>query len=146
MSENQTILDEAKSSLDRVQEFKPDDLVQKGRLGESSFDEAVEPAQRVISLFRQLPSATLDYLSDTELNVVKSQANSLYQMFQEVLAFDMNEGDVRNRQTQLVERLQSAYQGHFTKLYPLISYSMARTVNFGQLEDQGRAADRKSVV
>ncbi|UTS81058.1 hypothetical protein [Phaeobacter piscinae] len=140
MSETETLLEEAKSSLERVQNFNAENLVQSGRLGESSFDEAVEPAQRVISLFKQLPSATLDYLPDSELNVVKSQANSLYQMFNEILAFDVNEGDVRNRQTQSMDKLKNVYQGYFTKLYPLISYSMARTVNFGQLEEQGRAA------
>lgn len=140
MNETETLLEEAKSSLERVQNFNAEDLVQSGRLGESSFDGAVEPAQRVISLFRQLPVATLDYLPDNQLDVVKSQANSLFQMFQEILAFDVNEGDVRNRQTQSIENLKNVYQGYFTKLYPLISYSMARTVNFGKLEEQGRAA------
>jgi ribosomal protein S17E len=140
MSETEALLEEAKSSLARVQNFNAEDLVQSGRLGESNFVEAVEPAKRIISLFKQLPSATLEYVPEVELNVVKSQANSLYQMFQEILAFDMNEGDVRNRQTQSVDKLKNAYQGYFTKLYPLISFSMARTVNFGQLEEQGRAA------
>ena len=143
MSEADTLLEEAKSSLSRVQEFNAEELVQTGRLGEASFDEALEPAKKVISLFRQLPATTLDYLPESELGIVKSQANSLYQMFEEILSFDVNEGDVRNRQSQAVGKLRNAYQGHFSKLYPLISYSMARTVNFGQLEEQGRAAVRE---
>ena len=140
MSEAETLLEEAKSSLGRIQSFQSEKLVQSGRLGESSFDAAVKPAQRVVSLFKQLPSESLDYFPDAELNVVKSQANSLHQIFDEILSFDVNEGDVRNRQAQYVDRLKEAYQGYFTRLYPLISYSMARTVNFGHLEQQGRAA------
>lgn len=140
MSESENLPEEAKASLERVQDFKADELVQRDRLGEASFDQAAEPAQKVISLYKQLPVSTLDYFSDTELNVVKSQANGIYQLFQEILSFDVNEGDVRNRQTQTVDKLAKAYQGTFSKLYPLISYSMARSVNFNQLEEQGRAA------
>jgi hypothetical protein len=140
MSQTETLLEETTSSLKRVQDFRAEDLIQLGRLGESSFDQAVDPAARVISLFKQLPPTTLEYLPDAELNLVKAQANSLNQIFQEIIAFDTDIGDVRNRQAVLMDTLRTSYQQYFSKLFPLISYSMARTVNFSQLESQGRAA------
>jgi len=140
MSETNNLIEEARESLERVQNFNANDLVQSRRLGESSFDRAVEPAQKVILLFKQLPATTLDYLGDEELTVVKSQANSIYQIFSEIQKFDLNAGDVFNRQNQTIDYLRNAYQGHFTRLHPLISYSIARTANFNELVENGRAA------
>lgn len=137
--QGKVILDDAKAALARVQEFDAKDLEQSGRLGEVRFHAAIEPAQRLIMLFRQLPVAALDTLPSNELTQVKSQANSIYQLFEQILSFDVNEGDVRNRQTQAIDKVNAAYQGVFSKLFPLISYSMARTVDFNQLETQGRA-------
>lgn len=140
MAEQNNLFDEAADSLKRIQDFDPQELVQSSKLGASSFERAVIPAQKIITLFKQLPVATLEYFSETELTAVKTQANSVFQLFQQILAFEVNDGDVTNRQNQLVDTLAAAYQGHFTKLYPLISYSMARSVDFGKLEDQGRAS------
>jgi len=140
MTDQQTLLDDATESLTRVQSFDPEELVQTSKLGASSFKLAVEPARKIITLFKQLPATTLEYFSDTELTAVKNQANSVHQLFEQILAFDVNDGDVINRQNALVQKLSAAYQGNFTQLYPLISYSMAKSVDFNQLEEQGRAS------
>lgn len=140
LSEQEKKVYEARSSLVRVQDFNPSDLVQKDRLGQSSFEEAVGPAAKVVELFRQLPESTLSLLPPNELQTVKSQSDSVYQLFQQILEFDIDAGDVKNRQTQSIEKLKSAYQSHFTQIFPLISYSIARTVDFNRLEEQGRAA------
>ena len=40
----------------------------------------------------------------------------------------------------LISELNSAYEPNFTNLFPLISYAVARTVDFSRLEAEGRAA------
>ncbi|MCC6209186.1 MAG: hypothetical protein IT488_13700, partial [Gammaproteobacteria bacterium] len=132
--------EEAEFSLRRIQEFDVEDLVQAERLGASNFRNAVDPAKRILTLFNQLPLTTLDYFPDPQLEEVKSQANSLYGLLTEILEFDVDAGDVTNRQKQVVQRLDDQYRENFTQLFPLISYSMARSVDFNKLESQGRAA------
>lgn len=56
------------------------------------------------------------------------------------MEFDLDAGDIKTRKSQLVERLKSSYQSNFSQIYPLISFSVARTVDFNRLEEQGRAA------
>ncbi len=140
MSDVETLLDETKKSLARMQGFDPQDLVQSEKLGQNNFKQAVKPAQRLVSLFNQLPMSTLDYIAQAELDAVKGQANSAYQLFEQILSFDVDAGDVNNRKMQLVNKVADSYQNHFTQLHPLISYSVARTADFRQLEEQGRAA------
>jgi hypothetical protein len=140
LTEEQRQVQEARSSLVRVQEFRSSDLVQKEKFGQASFEEAVEPANRLISLFRQLPVSILDHIPNDELRTVRSQANAVYNLFQQILEFDINDGDVKNRQAHFIESLRNSFQSHFTEIYPLISYSVARTVDFNRLEEQGRAA------
>jgi hypothetical protein len=133
-------LQEAQASLTRIQQFTASSLVQKEKLGQSSFEEAVEPAKRIIDLFKQLPATMLEQLPESELKSIRSSADSIFALFEEILAFDVDVGDVKNRQSQFVDRLKSSYQNYFTQLYPLISFSVARTVDFNRLEEQGRAA------
>lgn len=140
LSEHDKKIQEARSSLTRVQDFDPVGLIRKESLGQYSFEDAVAPSAKIVELFRQLPASTLDLLPPNELQVVRAQADSVYQLFQQFLEFDIDAGDVRNRQTQLIERLKTSYQSLFTQVFPLIAYSVARTADFNRLEEQGRAA------
>ncbi len=105
-----------------------------------SFEDAVQPAQRLIEVFSQLPSAFLEQLPTNELNAVKQQADAVYQQFNSILEFNLEQQDPRSRRDQAIQSLRDSYQRLFTQLYPLVSYSMARTVDFNQLEGNARAA------
>lgn len=140
MSDLENFREETRSALVRIQEFDPQTLVQAEKLGSSAFSQVVEPAKDVISLFQQLPAATLDYLPQSQLKAVKDSSNSLYQMFEEILSFDVDQGDVKNRRNNQVANVVGAYEASFRQLHPIISYSVARTVDFNRLEQEGRAA------
>lgn len=133
--------DQALDALIRIQRFDPKELVQTERLGsENHFSEAVEPAEMLLSLFQSLPDAVLVELPDNQLSVIKQAANSTYNIFDEIKSFDLGVGDNANRRRGIIERLKGEYQGAFGKIHPLISFSMARTVDFNRLESDGRAA------
>lgn len=140
VSAHEREINDAKVSLARVQEFNSSDLIQKERLGQNSFEDAVAPASQILSLFRQLPQSALELLPSNELLTVKTLSDSAFQIFQEILDFDDNAGDNKNRQAQQIERLTRSYQSNLSQIFPLISYSIARTVDFNRLEEQGRAA------
>lgn len=139
--ENESPVQEAKKSLVRIQDFNAKSLIQQDRLGaENSFSNVVEPAEKLISLFKQLPAETLDMFPDQEVTSVKQQADVVFNIFDEVLSFSTDEGDVRNRRDALITKVANSYQGVFSRIFPIISFSISRTVDFDRLETMGRAA------
>jgi hypothetical protein len=139
MNELEKLRSEAGQSLERLQTFDVALLQQTERLGQNNFAKILDPASKLVALSNKLPLATLDELHVAELNIVKSFSNSVFQQFSEALDFDVDHGDVRNRQNAIVSKIESSYQQKFTQLYPLISYSAALSVDFNRLEEQGRA-------
>lgn len=140
MSVDEKLIEEARSSLERIQKFDPKKLVQRDKLGEMNFEDAVEPTERLVALHEQLPISMMEELPANELTVIKQQSDAIYMLLDEVMKFDMEPAGARARHTALVQKIATAYQALFTAIYPLISYSMAKTVDFNQLGDQGRAA------
>ena len=140
MAEELSILAESLASLERLQAFDPKSLIQAERLGASAFSAAVEPASRLISFFKLLPLTSLEQFPEAELSQLKSICDSVFAIFSQVLEFDPDAGDNKTRQQALVLSLESQYQNVFTRIYPLIAYSTARTVDFNRLDEQGRAA------
>ena len=88
--QDEEVLAEARSSLRRVQQFEPEELEQRERLGsENCFSEAIGPARSLIGIFKQLPETTLDYLPNNELNLVKQQSDALFNIFAEIMNFSL---------------------------------------------------------
>lgn len=137
------ILEETKESLERIQKFKVATLPRKEELGvKFSFDDAVPHANRLISLFNKLPQEALEEFPEKQLQIIKQQADQVFQQFDEILNFDNAVADATARKQSLVDNLDATYQTTFTQLFPMISFSVARTVDFNRLEEQGRAAVR----
>lgn len=56
-------IEETRKSLERMQKFDPNSLPREQELGKSlNFNDAVEPATRLIDLYRQLPDEVLEQL------------------------------------------------------------------------------------
>ena len=134
-------IDDATQSLSRVQEYDAESLAQADRLGRDfQFAEVIEPAKNLVTLFRKIPASALSEFPVDEMNRIKSQADSIYNLFEQIMTFDPKQADAQSRHQSLVEQVKNQYQPVFSQLYPLISYSMARTVDFETLASQGRAA------
>lgn len=133
--------DKASKSLSRVQKFEAASLTQRDRLGNVfEFSDAVNPAERLISLFQKLPLGSLDFFPDNELSTIQSLSDSVFRSFQEILDFDPQVTDATSRRQTITSNLEGQYQSAFSKLHPFISFSIARTANFTELDEQGRAA------
>ena len=131
---------EAISSLERLNNFDANDLVQKERLGENAFEAAVLPAKRVISLYRKIPAEVVKQLSEPSASKLKQSADATYSRLGQILEFDQDEGSVRSRRDGLLTALDKAYDTAFEAILPIISFAVAEATDFAQLEERGRAA------
>ncbi|WP_316360231.1 hypothetical protein [Devosia sp.] len=136
------VLQETTASLERVANFDPSTLSRTEELGKAlSFQSAVEPATKIIELFRRLPTQALDEFPDNHLQTIKAQADQFYNLLASVLAFTPeDQSSPTTVRDQAVTQIGAQYQEVFQTLFPYISFAISRTVDFGRLESQGRAA------
>ncbi|WP_319826290.1 hypothetical protein [Thalassovita sp.] len=138
--QSREILSETIEALERVQEFNVKSLVRKEDLGSNSFHDAVEPASKLKAILILLPVSALELFPNSELNQIKMATNAVYNAFEKILAFSVDEGDVANRRATLIDALWNLLQPTFSKLQPFVSYAVARTVDFGTLEQDARGS------
>lgn len=132
---------EATTSLERVQSFDTRLLPQTEKLGkDTSFQEAVEPAQRIINLFAQFPIQYIAELPENHIDQIKSNADSFYNILEGITQFDSRQNDAYGRRTGLIQSLINQYPNYFNNLHPLISYGSSRLRDYSALERDARAA------
>lgn len=132
--------EEAKNSLERMQTFDVQTLPRKADLGTGFyFSDAVEPAGRLVDLYKRLSLSALDDFPLTELTNIKNRANEDYSRFDEMLKFNPTVGDATPQHGQILNKINSAYQAAFQTLNPFISYSLHKTADFGRLEGEARS-------
>ena len=140
-SDYEESLKSAKDTLTRVQEYEPESLVRREELGvKFAFEEAVEPAKQLIALYQKLPTDALREFPKNQLDKITQTARSTYSIFESIEDFDPSEADAVSTRTNLLKQLNEKYQKDFNELFNLISFAVARTVDFDRLVDQGRAA------
>lgn len=133
--------DSALISLQRIQEFDTSKLPRREQLGEKfSFDGAVAPANNLVHLFNRLPIDILPELPTQTLDKIKAQADQVYNLFSQILEFDPELPEATSRKEQIIQTIKDQYRDVFDSIAPIISYSVARTVDFTRLESEGRAA------
>ena len=138
--ENREAVEYARESLVRLQEFNVSQLPRKDILGKAfHFEEAVEPAQRLVDLFSQLSPDTLADLGKTQLDEVTKLAGPCLNLFEQVLQFDVTQTKAHDRHLQLIQQIRDKYKEAFTVLHPLISYSLHKTADFKRLESETKA-------
>ena len=134
-------LTEARTSLERVQNFDTSTLPREQDLGTAlNFAEAVEPAQRIINLFRQFPVQFLAELPPNRQKEIKNQADSFFNILNDVQKFDAKTPDAFSQRTNIISNLKNQYQPYFDSLFSLIAYGSSRLRDFGALEREARAA------
>lgn len=130
----------AGESLERMQIFDVTQLPREGDLGKlAGFGDVLDPAKRIVELYKRLPASVLDDLSTNLLTQVRDNANADFNRFDAIQKFDpkqQNANDVRQNQ---INQVIGAYDSTFNALHPIIAYSLQKTADFGRLENEGRA-------
>lgn len=133
-----SVLDEAEDSLTRIQDFDVNSLMREKELGTAkNFESAIAPGQRLIDLYNRLSPRALQDFPDAKLVEVRSRANADYNIFEQILSFDVDRTTADR--DKLVNTLTSVYNEAFNVLHPLVSYSLHRSADFQTLESEARA-------
>jgi len=134
----ETQLQQARKSLERMQQFDTSKLPRTAELGFAmNFQDAVDPANRLIELYKQLAVGALEQFPDDVLQRVKQQADGNFNILNSVLAFPA--GRSKGERDQSVQQIRDAYQPAFQSLHPYISYSTRTATDFSRLEREARA-------
>lgn len=134
------IIDDAKKSVDRIQSFDANALPRMEELGQAlNFCDAVEPAQRLISLYKRVSLDALEDYPDDILINLKERANADYALFDGILTFSVKgQGSPEDARDRLISGIKDAYQRTFSILCSIVSYSVCRTTDFRLVEDQAK--------
>ncbi|MBW2053966.1 MAG: hypothetical protein JRI85_17300 [Deltaproteobacteria bacterium] len=137
------VLEETVKSVTRMQKFETDELPREQDLGTSlNFREAVEPADKLVRLYKRLSQTAFDDLPDNLLNEIKQQADADYSKLEQILNFESTVPNPSNVRLQFINQINQAYDPAFAKLYKYISYGASVTVDFQRLETEARAVNQ----
>lgn len=134
-------LEEAQTSLERIQKFDAETLARETDLGVSlNFRDAIEPTNRIINLFRQFPAQYLSELPPSRLTEIKNNADSTFNILSQIAKFDPKTQNAYNERNSLINSIRNQYEPTFNALANLIAYGSSRLRDFGSLEREARAS------
>ena len=135
-----TVLESTREALDRVQQFDVTSLIREDDLGKQmSFSEAVAPAEALVNIFKRIPLTALDDFSDTQLDVIRNQANADFNVFKQILDFNAQTSDASTNRTAILNTLKTRRDQLFDQLWQYVAYGVARITDTSLLETQARA-------
>jgi len=133
-------LEETTQSLKRMQEFDSASLPRKEDLGKNlNFEDAVEPADKLISLYRRLSITVLEDFPDPFLAQIKQVADADYTRLKQILDFETSVANPQTDRDSYIAQLAAAYPTSFTALHQFISYGVSKATDFQRMETEARA-------
>ena len=136
--QRQNAISKTKTSLERMQQFDTNKLPREDDLGKAlNFKDAVEPANKLIGLYKQLSLDVLEAFPVQRLNSIKNQADSNFNQLDTILKFEP--GTPKGQRDSLIQALYDAYDPAFEALAESISYSVRRSTDFEKLGRDARA-------
>lgn len=134
------ILEETIESIERIQLFDVKTLPRIEELGqEINFINAVEPAKKVIELYKRLSLDALSDFPETELTKIKNDSNAIYSYFDEISNFSISgQASPETLKQQIITKIGNKYAPTFSLLFPIISYSASRTTDSQLIETEAR--------
>lgn len=128
----------AAEAIARLQSFDTSTLPREKDLGAyMSFAAAVEPAERLIRLYKLIPITVLEDYPQDRLEQLAKQANADYGYLKKVL--DFQPGSPASERDSLVNTISTAYTAAFNALSPVVAYAACKSTDFQGLERQARA-------
>lgn len=86
------ILDKTIEHVSDIQNFDPQTLVRSDDLGRDiAFTKAVEPAQKFINFFRQIPINSLKELPESNIRSINDHSNQVMEYFNQILQFSVSQ-------------------------------------------------------
>jgi hypothetical protein len=120
--------------VEAIQNFDAAKLVQSERLGATNFQGAVEPASKIINIFKEIDITKISDLPDSQIKIITEHGEATAATFSEILNFDVEAGNISARIQDLNEQLRVNFDERFRKLTPISSYLLLRTLDLESLK------------
>lgn len=132
---------QAKESLSRIQNFDVISLGREDDLGrQMSFVEAISHAKNIIDLYLRIPISILDDFNDEHLNMIKGQSQSDFNLFQQIIDFDVTASNSAASRLSLINSVKVRRDQLFSALWQYIAYGVAKNSDTSLFESQARAS------
>lgn len=131
--------DDCAKSVKRIQDFDAQTLVRREDLGQLSFINAVDPAQKLIDFFNLIPTDFLHEVPDNILEQIKQNSDTIFNIFGSIMNFSALHNSAGERDN-LIETLKNNFEPTFNSLHNVVSYLTSRKRDFSALEREARAA------
>lgn len=131
--------EDTKSLLKRLHEYDISTLPRREDLGnELNFEEAVEPAKKVLALYRNIPTDQIDQIPEASLATLENQARQTVDLLEKIATFSASVSNAPSIRTNLIQQMSARYDESFNNLYQLIAYLATRQIDLGALETEAR--------
>lgn len=131
--------DDTRALLEQLHEYDIKALPRREELGsELNFQEAVEPAKKVLELFRNIPIDQIENIPESSLSTLESQAKLTVDLLDAISSFSASVSNAPTIRTDLIQRMTNRYDESFKNLYQLIAYLATRQIDLGALETEAR--------
>lgn len=135
-----SVFESAREALDRIQNFDVTTLSREDELGKQmNFKEGVKPAQVLVDIYKRVPLTALEDFTDAQLNTIKGQAQSDYNLFKSILEFNETAPDAFNTRRNHINTLNTRRDQLFSELWTYVAYGVARMTDTSLLEARARA-------
>lgn len=136
----ESVLGNTRDALNRMQQFDVKSLSREADLGKQmSFSEAVKSAESLINIYKRIPLTALEDFSDTQLNVIGTQAQADFNVFNQILDFNAQTADASANRTKILNTLNKRRDQLFDQLWQHVAYGVARITDTSLLETQAHA-------
>ena len=127
--------------MSRIQGFDVISLGREADLGwQMSFIEAIPYAKNVIDLYLRIPISILDDFTDEHLNTIKGQSQSDFNLFQQIIDFDVTASNSAASRVSLINSVKVRRDQLFNVLWQYIAYGVAKNSDTSLFESQARAS------
>lgn len=128
-----------KTTLDSLSNIRAEDLAREADLGKQlNFSAGIPAFRRLLGLYSDLSTGTLDNLPQSVLTQLQQQAQQALTFFQQVISFNPSQGNPAQARDNLIRQIQDAYDSQFPILEPHLAYSVRRDTDFAELERKAR--------
>lgn len=130
------------AALAPITSLSPESLVRTSELGTSlDFSKGTSIFERTIRLFHDLEQSNLDNVPTNVFQELTTSANEANALFDQIKSFNpAGQGNPAQVRDSLIQQVANQYQTHFSRIAPIIAYSVRKGTDFDVLENQAREA------
>lgn len=135
------ILEATRNALWQIQGFDPKTLGREADLGRlMNFSEAVGPAEKIIAIYKQIPIKVLDDFTDSQLTVIKINAETDYNIFKQILEFNNASGDSVGARNNILSSINVRRDQLFDQIWLHVVYAVVISTNINNIDSQVKEA------